>query len=216
MEKHIERACEQARERGWAALDGRQAETLAELAHLLVKWNRRFNLTSITREAEIAELHILDSLALGPQLEAGERILDVGAGAGFPGLPLAIARPDTRWVLVDRTEKKVAFMKNAIASLGISNAEGRHLRLGGKGEEEGLEGFDVAVSRAFAAPERWLPFGASYVRPGGRVIAMLGGKAFEPEDLVGGLGLEAGSLDFSSYRLPSGAARGLLVWTTPA
>lgn len=200
--------------KGW--IDRREGlvERLSEFARELRKWNRTFNLTSVVEPAEVAELHFLDSLAIAPWVPEGARMLDVGAGAGFPGLPLALARDDVEVSLVDRTEKKVAFMKNAIARLGIANARALHVRLEGQPDEEGLEGpFDVVVSRAFTAPEAWLPFAAPYAREGGTVIAMLGSKGPEVEELVEQLGLEPESLRRIDYRLPSGARRALLLWT---
>lgn len=216
VENAIREALDTARARSWVDLGGPEAERLVDLVRTLLKWNRTFNLTSITEPRKVAELHVLDSLALAPHLETGSEVLDVGSGAGFPGLPMAIARADTRWTLVDRTEKKVAFMKNAIARLGIENARALHLRLGGDPRREGLERFDTVVSRAFTAPEKWLPFASAYARPGGRVIAMLGNQIPDLDRLAEELGLERGSFEELAYRLPSGASRGLLIWTTPS
>lgn len=214
VENAVAAGVEEAVERGWIRPREGLVERLAAFAHALRKWNRTFNLTAVVEPSEIAELHFLDSLAIAPWVPEGARVLDVGAGAGFPGLPLALAREDVEVNLVDRTEKKVAFMKQAIARLGVQNARAFHARLEGRPVEEGWETpFDVVVSRAFAAPEEWLPFAAPYAREGGRVIAMLGAKGPEPAELAEQLGLETGSLRRVDYRLPSGARRALLLWT---
>lgn len=213
VEKAIDAAVAGAVECGWADPGPDQRDRLVDLVEQLLKWNRTFNLTAITAPREVAELHILDSLAVAPLLRGGEEVLDVGTGAGFPGLPVAIVRPDSSWTLVDRTEKKVAFLKTVAARLRIANVRPLHLRLEGEPEREGLGPFDVAVSRAFTAPEKWLPFAAPYVRSGGRVIAMLGGQPVDEEALASELGVARKSLEQISYRLPSGARRGLLVWT---
>lgn len=216
VEKTIREAVEAARRFDWADLNDREVGALAELVQSLLKWNRTFNLTSITEPSKVAELHILDSLAVAPHLPERARVLDVGAGAGFPGLVVAIARPDTEWTLVDRTEKKVAFMRTVIARQPLTNATAAHIRLEGAPEKEGLELYDVVVSRAFAAPERWLPFAAPYTRPGGFVIAMLGGQPVDEKSLAAELQLDPDSISQISYRLPSGAQRGLLFWRKPA
>jgi len=212
VENAVAWAVDEAVERGWVEEAPGLVEALVRLARELAKWNRVYNLTSLETPAEVAELHLLDSLAVAPWVPTAARVLDVGAGAGFPGLPLALARRDVDVVLVDRTEKKVAFMKNAIARLGIRNAQALHLRLEGKGEEELGGPFGVVVSRAFAPPEEWLPFGAAYAREDGRVVAMLGGRSPEVGELARALGIESAALQRIDYRLPSGASRGILVW----
>lgn len=216
VEKAVRWALEEAAALGWADLDERAEDRLVELLHSLLKWNRTFNLTSISTPAKAAELHLLDSLALVPKLPPEASVLDVGAGAGFPGLVAAIARPDTSWTLVDRTEKKVAFMKTVIARMRLENAKALHRRLEGSAAREGIPRAEVVVSRAFMPPETWLPFAAPYVRPGGVVIAMLGGQGASLARLAEELGLDAGSLAEQRYRLPSGADRGLLFWRKEA
>lgn len=213
VEKAIEEALAAAEERGWVQLGPRAGEKVVDLVRELLKWNRVYNLTAITAPKEVAELHVLDSLAVAPLVAEGESALDVGTGAGFPGLPVAIVRPVTRWTLIDRTEKKVAFVKAVAARLGLDNVRAVHLRLEGDPEGEGLGRFDVVVSRAFAAPEVWLPFAAHYVRPGGRVVAMLGAQDGDLGVLAAELGVAPETLRVIRYELPSGARRGLLVWT---
>lgn len=210
VEKCVARVAEEAGRRfGFAPAPGSEVK-LGAFAAELVRWNRSINLTSITEPEAVAELHFLDSLAVVPLVPEGATVLDVGTGGGFPGVPLAAVRPDLQITLVDRTEKKILFLKTTLARLGIANARPAHLRLEGNPAAEGLAPFDVAVSRAFAAPEDWLPLARAYVKPGGRIIAMLGAdQPGEPElgEALGGDRVIA----FQRYVLPSGHQRALLV-----
>lgn len=216
-------------------LDEALQEGLVRFSMELLKWNRSFNLTSITEPAAIAELHLLDSLAIVPQLPAGSSVLDVGTGGGFPGIPVALARPDLRLTLVDRTEKKVIFLKSVVAKLGIKNVRPVHKRLEGAPLKEALlddffpntgpggaasqlaepgPGFDVVVSRAFTAPKAWFELARSYVKGGGRVIAMLGADLPKREDLEADL-RQGERIEVESYSLPGGAKRALAILHTP-
>lgn len=211
VEKALRRAVDEATRRAWVSVDPGAIEKMTDFAAELMKWNRRFNLTSITGPEEVAELHFLDSLAIVPLIPAGARLLDVGTGGGFPGMPVAIARPDVEVVMVDRTEKKVLFLKNSIARLRIDNATAVHQRIEGDPEGEGLGLFDVTVSRAFTGPEAWLPLGARYAKAGGRVISMLGAERFDLESLLAAMGREGVSLEEQDYELPSGHRRGIVI-----
>jgi 16S rRNA (guanine527-N7)-methyltransferase len=159
-----------------------QAEALSWLAGDLGRWSSRINLTAILDPIEMADKHILDSLSVLRALPQGPlSLLDAGTGAGFPGLPLAIAREDLRVTLVDSVAKKVGFLKHAIAQLGLApRVRAIHLTLEGDPASEGLEPFDAAVSRAFAEPARWAALAAPYVRPGGTLVVMAGTAATEP------------------------------------
>src|SRR5437870_6832970 len=97
-------------------LDAEQLKLLGRHVDLLLKWNKSINLTAITDPAEVVEKHVIDSLALAPLVPKGS-LLDAGSGAGFPGIPLAIALPELEVTLVDSVQKKVAFLKNALAEL---------------------------------------------------------------------------------------------------
>lgn len=212
--KHLEWVAREAAAAFGVELPAAAARHLEDFAEELVRWNRKFNLTSITDPAGIAEKHLLDSLAVVPRVPAGAEVLDAGTGGGFPGVPLAILRPDVQVLLVDRTEKKVLFLKTALAKLGLGNARAAHARLEGRPEEEGLPRCDLAVSRAFVAPEEWLQFGGAYVRPGGRVVAMLGAE--DPAEVIAKAGLPAAEVaEAYAYRLPSGDRRGIVVRVVP-
>ena len=163
-----------------------QADSLSWLAGELGRWSDRINLTAILDPIEMADKHILDSLTVLRALEVGTTtLLDAGAGAGFPGLPLAVARPDLSVTLVDAVAKKVGFLKHAIAQLRLApRVRAIHLKLQGNPASEGLGSFDAAVSRALAEPSRWATLAAPYLRPGGTLIVMAGSEA-EPRALPG-------------------------------
>ena len=115
----------------------------------LIKWNAKVNLTAITAPEEVLEKHFLDSLAVLPEVEGAASLLDLGAGAGFPGLPLKLARPWMAVTLVDAVGKKVGFLKAAIAALGLKEARGLHARAEGKPEAEGMPRAELLIARAF-------------------------------------------------------------------
>lgn len=211
---------------GWDAFDAALAEGLEALglagaagagarqklrryAERLVHWNRRVNLTSVTDPVAIAEIHLVDSLALLRTLDGASTLLDVGSGAGLPGVALACARPDLQVTCCDSVQKKVAFVKAVAAELDLP-VRARAVRADGKPDAEGLPLADAVVSRAFADPARWLPLAVHYLAPGGAVFAMLGRGADEPE--LRALG-EANSLSLEivdAFTLPrSGAERAI-------
>lgn len=169
----------------------------------LLKWNQKVNLTAITQPREVLEKHFVDSLAVLGELGGARTVLDVGAGAGFPGIPLKIARPELEVTLVDTVGKKVAFMKNAIAALRLfPGAKAVHARAEGSPEREALPRVDLAVSRAFTDVRDWVPLAAKYLAPGGRVLAMLG--QMPSEAVLQGAAASAGLRVLSSraYQLP--------------
>lgn len=187
---------------------------LFRLMNELLKWNAKVNLTAITAPEEVLEKHFLDSLAVLPEVEGAASLLDLGAGAGFPGLPLKIALPGLAVTLVDAVGKKVGFLKATIAALGLKEARGLHARAEGKPESEGIPRAEVLIARAFMDLPDWLNLAPAYVLPGGRVVAMLG-KA-QPESELQARATERNLRLVSSrqYRLPfSGAERQIAVFS---
>jgi 16S rRNA (guanine527-N7)-methyltransferase len=118
----------------------------------LIKWNRKINLTRITDPFEIAVKHFLDSIAAVNLIPAGARILDVGSGGGFPGIPLKILIPSLHLTLIDASRKKAHFLKHMIRTLGLDHTDAVHLRAEDMDRENGFTaGFDVVVSRALTS-----------------------------------------------------------------
>lgn len=119
-------------------------DSLIDYLQLLVRWNQTYNLTAIRDPEEMISRHLIDSLTILPFLK-GRRFIDVGTGAGLPGMVAAIAAPDTNWVLLDSNQKKTRFLTQVVIELGLKNVEVIHARI-----EEFNDGssFDMATSRA--------------------------------------------------------------------
>ena len=143
-------------------------------AEMLTERNEKVNLTAITDPDEIRVKHFTDSLAAIDLIKTGATVLDIGSGAGFPGIPLKIARDDISVTLLDSVNKKVAFMNDVIADLGLKNIEAVHARIEDfphKGE------FDVAVSRAVAELMTLAEYALPFVKVGGTFVAYKSEKA---------------------------------------
>lgn len=152
------------------AVDATQLDQLERLAAELVRWNKAYNLTAITRPDEILTHHLLDSLAAAPDL-AGTTVADVGTGAGFPGLPLAIVSPARQFTLIDAVDKKLRFIDHMARTLGLANVRTRHGRVE---QLEPAQPFDTVIARAFAPLPRLATWVAPITGPATRVVAMKG------------------------------------------
>ena len=152
------------------ALTEHDALRLLRLLEELARWNRRFNLTAITEPADMVTHHLLDSLAVHRHLH-GARIADVGTGAGFPGLPLALANPERRFSLIDSNGKKVRFVSHAAHALGLVNVEALQARVESLRPEVP---FDTVMARAFAALPTLVRAVEPLCGPGTRILALKG------------------------------------------
>jgi 16S rRNA (guanine527-N7)-methyltransferase len=150
-------------------------EKLIDYLTLLSKWNRVYNLTAIREPERMLRQHLLDSLAVLPHIE-GNSIVDVGSGAGLPGIPLAIARPQFRVTLVESNHKKSAFLRQAVIELALPNVEVRDERA------EAVEPracYDVVIARAFSDLAELATLAGPLCRPGGMLVAMKGVHPYE-------------------------------------
>ena len=194
------------------AVDEPAIGRLVRFAERLTAWNRKMNLTAITDPAEMAEKHFLDSLLLLPALDGRKTLLDIGSGAGLPGMAVACARPELVVTCCDSVGKKMAFVKATSAELGLA-VRGLPVRATGHATKDGLPVSDAVVSRALAAPERWLELGAGYVGEGGVLLAMMGKGAERThlEALGKARGFELVGID--RFELPfSRATRAVVRW----
>jgi 16S rRNA (guanine527-N7)-methyltransferase len=157
------------------ALDASGAETLLKLVDELEAGNAQFNLTAIRDRLGMLRKHVLDSLSLQPYLR-GNRVADIGTGAGFPGLPLAIVNPLRRFTLVEATGKKARFVEQTALRLGVDNVQVEHARAE---NYRPFELFDTVVARALSSLADFAAYAGHLCAPGGRLLAMKGKRPDE-------------------------------------
>ena len=147
-----------------------QSTQLFRLLDELERWNRAYNLTRIDSRQAMVTQHLLDSLAASADLR-GERVADLGTGAGFPGLPLAIVHPDRQFTLIDATAKKIRFVAHAVRTLGLKNVQALHARAESMRPERG---FDTIVVRAVASLSELISLAGPLARRGTVLLAYKG------------------------------------------
>ncbi|MBI5753272.1 MAG: 16S rRNA (guanine(527)-N(7))-methyltransferase RsmG [Hydrogenophilales bacterium] len=152
-------------------LDTAQQQKLLDYIALIVKWNKVYNLTAVREPEAMIAHHLLDSLAVLPHLSGARRLIDVGSGAGLPGIPLAIARPDMNVVLLDSNHKKATFMRQACLELGLANAEVVCERVE---KWQPQDKFDAVISRAYSELKEFVRLSAHLAAKGGKLYAMKG------------------------------------------
>lgn len=153
------------------ALQPPQQQALLNYLQLLVKWNKAYNLTAIREPERMVSLHLLDSLAVHPHIQQAQRILDVGTGAGLPGVVLAIMNPHKHFVLLDSNGKKTRFLTQVKVELGLENLTVENARVEAYQDEQG---FDMITSRAFASLADMVHWCAHLLAKQGCFMAMKG------------------------------------------
>jgi 16S rRNA (guanine527-N7)-methyltransferase len=184
-------------------VDARQAALQLRLLDELAVWSRAYNLTAVEARATMITHHLLDSLAASADL-VGERVADLGTGAGFPGLPLAILHPTRRFTLIDGTAKKIRFVAHAARTLGLGNVEALHQRV----ESFGGAPFDTLLVRAVAALPLLTQLARPLARPGTRLIAYKGQR---PDGELAALGTDWRVVEVRAINVPQLAAMRHLV-----
>ena len=164
-----------------AALDDSQVGMFMRYRDLLKEWNEKFNLTAIEDDRDIVIKHFIDSLTILPYMKnQGISLIDVGTGAGFPGIPVKIAFPSINVTLADSLEKRVTFLNEVIRELGLEGITAVHARAEDLGQNGGFrEKFDVSTARAVANLPVLLEYCLPLVKPGGVFIAMKGSSTDE-------------------------------------
>lgn len=171
------------------------ADLLLKLIDELLRWNRTYNLTAITRRDEAITHHLLDSLSVRSALH-GTTVADVGTGAGFPGLPLAVVEPGRQFTLIDSNNKKVRFVGHAAHLLGLSNVTAVHAR---SESFKAAKPFDTVIARAFAALPELLKLVGPLCGPQTRVLAMKGKR---PDEEIAGVPSEWKVLEVRPLNVP--------------
>jgi 16S rRNA (guanine527-N7)-methyltransferase len=183
-----------AREIG-LSLDAARIESLLALVDQLEAGNAQFNLTAIRDRPGMLRKHILDSLTLQPYLR-GQRCADVGTGAGFPGLPLAIAEPTRRFTLIEATGKKARFVQQAADALGLKNTQVAHSRAE---NYRPFELFDTVAARALSSLADFVAYAGHLLAPDGRLLAMKGKR---PDEELGSVPKSFRVLAVHALRVP--------------
>jgi 16S rRNA (guanine527-N7)-methyltransferase len=185
-----------------------QARQFAVHGRCLLEWNRTINLTAITKPEDVAVKHFLDSIAPLSHLPSHGRLLDIGTGGGFPGLPLKVMRPELSMTLIDGIRKKVNFVKYAIRQMELEDILALQVRAEELGRDKAcMGGFQTIVCRALTDPDSILSLAAPLLSPGGRIIAYQGPRpgassptrADSAQSTCGGLRFRSTVHD---YRLP--------------
>ena len=161
-------------------MNNEQAEKFYKYMKLLIEWNEKINLTAITEENEIILKHFIDSLTVLKYINQTDRIIDVGTGAGFPGIPIAIMMPNTKITLLDSLNKRINFLNDAIKELELKNIETIHSRSEDCGKDiSKRENYDIALARAVANLATLSEYLLPFVKIGGKMICMKGSEVEE-------------------------------------
>jgi 16S rRNA (guanine527-N7)-methyltransferase len=193
-------------------LTGQQIERLLAYGALILKWNKVYNLTALRDPASVLTHHLLDSLSiitpLAREREGGAKLLDVGAGAGLPGVVIAILRADYDVTCVDAVAKKTAFIQQVASELGMPNLRGLHARV-----ESVAGSFDVVSSRAFASLPDFISGSAHLLASGGLWLAM---KGRVPDDEITQLPPSVEVFHVEQLSVPGLGAERCIVWMRKA
>ena len=162
-------------------LDNAQQQKLLDYVALITKWNKVYNLTAVREPQAMITQHLLDSLTVLPHLNDVARLIDIGSGAGLPGIPIAITRPEWKISILDSNHKKTTFLRQACVELGLTNVEVVCERVE---HFKPQERFDAVISRAFADISEFARLSAHLPAKGGKLYAM---KGIYPHEELGRL-----------------------------
>mgnify|MGYP000894797543 FL=1 len=190
-------------------LSATQITTLLDYLDLVQKWNKVYNLTAVRNPAEMLTHHLLDSLAAVSSLQERNpiRVLDVGSGAGLPGIVFAICLPEVTVHCVDTVGKKAAFIQQVAASLRLPNLRGIHARV-----ESLTDSYDVITSRAFASLVDFTTWSRGALAQGGVWMAM---KGKHPEEEIAVLPADVKMFHVKQLQVPGLDAQRCIVWLCP-
>jgi 16S rRNA (guanine527-N7)-methyltransferase len=194
-----------------------QMVQLTKFSQILCEWNKRINLTAITHPEEVAIKHFIDSMAVLPFLPNAERLLDIGSGGGFPGLVLAVFRPDLQITSIDSVRKKISFQQHIIRTLGLKGVNALHVRaesLAPADRSSAANRYDIIVSRALGGLDLFVGLALPLLAPGGTIIAYKGTTSEDERDEIESstAGQASLSIDIRKYCLPKYGDRRTLVF----
>lgn len=172
MEEFITQIQKQAK-KNQIVLDEKQSKQFYEYMNLLLEWNEKINLTAITNQEDIILKHFVDCMTLLPYLKEKKKMIDVGTGAGFPGIPIKIVKPDMQITLLDSLNKRVKFLEEVTQTIGLKEIQAVHGRAEEFARKKGeRESYDIATSRAVARLNVLLEYLMPFVKVGGKCICM--------------------------------------------
>lgn len=184
-------------------LSSKQLDLLRCHAEELIRWNQKFNITSIVDPFEVALKHFIDSIAITPFILENSKVIDLGSGGGFPGVPLKVVNPSLEIVMADASRKKVSFINDLIRRVGLTGANAIHCRAEQLGKEPDYSHqFDFVVSRAFTALDKFTDMALPLLKERGAILAMKG--VLKPDELAPLASREDVVVKVSDYLLPFG------------
>lgn len=206
---------------GLAPLNVKELDQFQAYYELLMSWNEKMNLTAITEPEEVCDKHFIDSLLFLPVMDAydGKTVLDLGTGAGFPGIPLAIVNPTRHYTLVDSLQKRVGFLEKVVDDLGLRNVTCLHGRAELLAKDPAhRDHYDLGVARAVAKMPILLEYVMPFIRPQGHFIAGKGPDAsIELKQAQNALqALKSTCISHKETNLPDGDKRFFLVFEKEA
>lgn len=190
-----------------------QLEKFYSYMELLKEWNEKMNLTAITQSYEILQKHFIDSLTILPYLESNQKVIDVGTGAGFPGIPIKIANNEISVTLFDSLGKRISFLDEVIQELALSKMDTHHIRAEEAGKSKMFrEQFDIAVSRAVAPLATLVEYLLPLVKIGGKCICMKTNKGEEIENSDKAISTLGGEIEtIKEFTLPQSDIKRTLI-----
>lgn len=177
-------------------LTKKQTEQFYNYMNLLLEWNEKINLTAITEPKDIILKHFVDSLTIASKISDGEKVIDVGTGAGFPGIPLSILKEEVEITLLDSLNKRILFLQEVIKNINLTKIEAKHSRVEEFAKNKNIrETYDIATSRAVAPLNVLLEYLLPLVKVGGRCICMKGSNIEEIENSKKALEILGGEIE---------------------
>lgn len=186
------------------ALNRSHTSQFALYGRELLRWNRKTNLTAITKPDDVALKHFVDSLALVPFMPNKAGVLDIGCGAGFPGIPIKVVRPDLRLMLIDGVRKKISFVKTMIHTLNLEGIQALNARAEELSQEtDQSQRYQVVICRALADAAKAISWGLPFLAPGGMIMLLKGVLAEKESKPLRALVDEKKlALEVDAYQLP--------------